>query len=225
VKRKARALTILVVTLAFLLGGPRASAANVDLDKRISLNLEDADLRMVFELYKEILGVEADIDPVIDKKISITFDDITVRTSLNAICESAKCRWELVEGDPGVLRVDHDDQAAEQGITERSREESQVEVFATHAPDEADHSLESPVSLELTDADATVVLEVAAKIIGARLLMDKTLEGSTITINASGVPLSTILDTMCADLGCAWNLTDGDPPTLGVHYPRRNEGT
>jgi type II secretory pathway component GspD/PulD (secretin) len=193
----------------FLLGGSITSAADVDLDKRITLDLEGAELQMVFALYQDVLGVEVDIDPTIDQTISISFDDITVRTSLNAICESAKCRWELIEGDPDLLRFDCDDH----------EEESQADAFATHAPDAKEYKIDSPVSLQLVDADATTVLEVAAKLMGARLLMDRKLEHSTITVNATAVPLSTVLDTMCEDLDCAWKLVDGDPPTLEVYYP------
>ena len=208
-RRKVRSLAIPAVVLALLAGGSTTPAGEDGLDKRITLDLEGAELQKVFELYQDVLGVEVDIDPAIDRTISIAFDDITVRTSLNAICESAKCRWELIEGNPGLLRFECDE----------LEKESQADFFKTNAPGPTEYVIDSPVSLQLTDADATTVLEVAAKIMGAKLLMDRKLEHSTITINADGVPLSTVLDTMCDDLDCAWKLTDGDPPTLEVYYP------
>lgn len=207
--RNGCSLVIAAVVLAFLPGGSITPAAEADLDKRITLELKGAELEKVLMLYQDVLGVEVEIDPPVDRPISIAFDDITVRTSLNAICESAKCRWELIEGDPGLLRFECDG---------RGRE-PQADVFATHAPGETEYVIDSPVSLELVDADATKVLEVAAKIMGAKLLMDRKLAHSTITINADGVPLSTVLDTVCEDLDCAWKLVDGDPPTLEVYYP------
>jgi type II secretory pathway component GspD/PulD (secretin) len=202
-------LAIAAVALAFLLGGSIAPAAEDDLDKRITLELKGAELEKVLMLYQDVLGVEVEIDPPVDRTISIAFDDITVRTSLNAICESAKCQWELIEGDPGLLRFE----------CEYQEKKPHADIFATHAPGETEYAIDSPVSLQLTDADATKVLEVAAKIMGAKLLMDRKLEHSTITINADGVPLSTVLDTVCEDLDCAWKLADGDPPTLEVYYP------
>ena len=88
-KRNACSLTLTAVALAFLLGGSITPAAEDDLDKRITLELKGAELEKVLMLYQDVLGVEVDIDPPVDRTISIAFDDITVRTSLNAICESA----------------------------------------------------------------------------------------------------------------------------------------
>jgi type II secretory pathway component GspD/PulD (secretin) len=205
-KREVRSLAIPAAVFTLLLSGSIAWAVEVDLDKRITLDLEKAELQKVLALYQDVLGVEVDIDPSIDRTISISFDDITVRTSLNAICESAKCRWELIDGDPPLLRFDRDDQG----------EEPQADMPAMHEPEARQYVIDSPVSLQLTDADATKVLEVAAKIMGAKLLMDRKLAHSTVTINADAVPLSTVLDTVCEKLDCAWKLVDGDPPALEV---------
>jgi len=202
-------LSMSMVALALLLSGPVTAAADDLLDRRITLDLKDADLQMVLGLYEEILEVEVSIDPAIGRTITITFEDITVRTSLNAICESAGCRWELIDGLPAMLRFDTDEESAHEPATS----------LAEASPHGDCYGLDSPVSLELIDADAPVVLDVAAKLIGARLLMDMKLDGEKITVNANGVPLSTILDRTCADLGCAWTLRDGDPPTLEVYYP------
>jgi hypothetical protein len=200
---------ISTLALAFLLSGPAVAAADDLLDRRITLDLKDADLRMVLGLYEEILEVGVKIDPSIGREISITFEDITVRTSLNAICESARCRWELIDGNPATLRFDLDNGELDEPATPPAEAVAHDKRYL----------LESPVSLELVEADAPVVLDVAAKLIGAKLLLDRNLQGETITVNASGVPLSTILDSTCADLGCRWTLRDGEPPILEVYYP------
>jgi type II secretory pathway component GspD/PulD (secretin) len=217
-KRKVCSPIIAAVALASVLTAPTAAAFDDVMDKRISLNLKDAQLQKIFDMYKGILDVELEIDPTLDEKVTIAFEKITVRTSLNAICESAGCLWELIDGAPGLLRVTRDELARHRS-PQPGEGEMKMKVFASHAPEKAGYNIDSDVSLRLTDADATTVLDVAAEVIGASLLMDRRLAGETVTINASAVPLSSVLDTMCAELGCAWKLTDGDPPMLEVYYP------
>jgi type II secretory pathway component GspD/PulD (secretin) len=210
----------LATVLAMLLSGFAAAAAESDLDKRITLKLENAPVQKIFDIYRQILEVELDLDPTIDGDITISFENITVRTSLNAACESAGCRWELLAGDPGLLRVDRDDQAA--GRDEKPRSGPRLQhLGGDNATLELSSGelLERPVSLELQKADATSVLKLTAEVIGAKLLVDKSLEGETVSVNVSGMALSTVLDTLCTQLRCVWNLTEGDPPVLEVDQP------
>lgn len=202
-----RVPVLLLVSLlsgSLLLAGP-------SLDERITLDLEDAPLQEIFDLYSEILNVELQIDPALEGTISITFDNITVKTSLNAVCESAGCKWKWTDGDPGLLKVERDHGDRDTVKVRR--------VAAMHAPEDGGYGIDSPVSLQLTDADATKVFEIAAKVIEAKLLMDRELAGEKVTIHATEVPLSGVLDTICTDLGCTWQLGEGDPPTLEVHCP------
>ena len=216
---KENGRSVLAASLALLLSGTMTAAGGGGLDERITLDLKDAQLQKVFEIYREILDIELDIDPSIDEAISVAFEDITVRTSLNVICESAGCRWNLLEGDPGLLQVTRDDAREGQDGQRLVVKESRGNVFATHGSTGARHHLDSPVSIDLVEADATAVLELAAKILGAKLLLDRKLEGKLLTVHVSAVPLSNFLDTICADLGCDWKLLDGDSPTLEVYFP------
>jgi type II secretory pathway component GspD/PulD (secretin) len=210
--------SVLVTVLAILLSGFAAAAAESDLDKRITLKLEDAPVKKIFDTYRQILEVELDIDPTIDGDITISFENITVRTSLNAVCESAGCNWELITGDPDLLRVDRDDLAASRQDGPSSGPHLQRIGGKSSTPEiPPGDVLTSPVSLELIDADATSVLKLTAELIGAKLLVDKDLEGKTISVNVTGVALSSVLDTMCAQLDCVWNLTEGEPPVLDVY--------
>lgn len=218
VRTGGRRLRVPALLLASVLLGPLA-VAGPSLDERINLDLEDAPLQRIFDMYGEILNVELQIDPTLEGNISITFDNITVRTSLNAICESAGCKWEWIDGDPGLLRIERDDNARQLVKVPRVAEKSPGNVVAAHAPEDGRYGIDSPISLKLIDANATTVLEIAAKVIEARLLMDRELAGEKVTINATEVPLSKVLDTICTDLGCEWKLREGVPATLEVHCP------
>lgn len=217
-RRKPIVPSVLAAAVILLASGPAATGGD-GFDERITLDLEDAPLREVFAIYEEILNLGLDVDPAIDGTITISFENVTVRTSLNAICESAGCRWERVDGDPATLRIDRDASTPGRGEAGNDRDDSRRRAIAAHGPEAASRLMESPVSIELDEANATKVLGVAAKIVGAKLLMDRRLGEKTVTIHTSAAPLSEVLDTVCDDLGCAWELTEGDPPVLRVHLP------
>jgi type II secretory pathway component GspD/PulD (secretin) len=179
------------------------SAVAVDdlLDKRISLDLKDASVQNVFQLYQEILGVELEIDPTLDGKVSITFENITVRTSLTAVSESAGCRWELSDGDPPVLRVTCDHEAAHgDGAVPRT----------------GLYALESPVTLDLEDADVHEVFGAVAHLLNSRLLIDVALGEESISIRHEERPISDFLDDVCGEIGCEWTFAPGEDPLLSV---------
>jgi len=191
-----------VANAAFLLLTVCLPAVAVDdlLDKRISLDLKDASVRNVFQLYQEILGVELEIDPTLDAKVSITFENITVRTSLNAVSESVGCHWELPDGDPPVLRVTCDQEAYGEEAEPRTG------VYA----------LESPVTLDLKDADVHEVFGAVAHLLNSRLLIDVALAEESITIHHEEQPISDFLDDVCGDIGCEWSFASGEKPLLSV---------
>jgi type II secretory pathway component GspD/PulD (secretin) len=217
-RRQAGKFLIPAIILALSLCVP-ATAGESALDARVTLDLDNAELHEVFDIYKELLKVELDIDPTIDGRITVSFDNITVRTSLNVICESAGCRWELLGDELRVFRVDRDDAPEKLRKISLSGKEPGGDVFKTHKSDENGYSLDSPVSLKLSNADATTLLELTAEVIGAKLLVNRDLKDRTISINAEKVPLSTVLNTMCSEVGCVWKLTEGNPPTLEVDLP------
>ena len=88
-----------VILLALLLGGSITPAAEDDLDKRITLDLKEAELQKVFALYGDILGMEVEFDPALDRTISITFDQ---PGTFPYICEP---HWES-HGMKGVVIVE-----------------------------------------------------------------------------------------------------------------------
>ena len=208
-----------LIALAILLSGTVTTTADSELSERITLDLKDVSLQEVFCVYEEFLRVELVIDPALDQSITASFDNITVRTSLNVICESAGCRWEFLDGEPRLLRIDRDDQAPGELTATPAAEARKFSIDVADSTDPRGYTLESYVALELNDADATSVLRVVAKVIGSRLLMDRKLGGERVTVHVKAVPLSTLLDTICLELGCEWKLTGDEPSTLEVYLP------
>ena len=155
-----------LIALAILLSGTVTTTADSELSERITLDLKDVSLQEVFCVYEEFLRVELVIDPALDQSITASFDNITVRTSLNVICESAGCRWEFLDGEPRLLRIDRDDQAPGELTATPAAEAPKFSIDVDDSTDPRGYTLESYVALELNDADATSVLRVVAKVIG-----------------------------------------------------------
>jgi len=188
------------VLLAVCLAPAALATDDGILDKRISLNLNKAPTADLPPLFAQLMGVDAEIEFAAEGDVSLVFDEITVRTSLNAFCESVGCRWELDYGDPPRLRFLED-----AGLPEQFEDEEQQE-----AP------RDRRISLDLKNAEAYNVFGLAAEILGAETSLDPLLKQHKITIEREDEPIELLLDEMCASVGCRWTLSDDDPPMLRV---------
>lgn len=196
--------------------------------ERISLNLKDAHAKNVLGLYKDLLGVTVDYQCAEDEQISISFEEITVRTSLSAICESAGLAWSLVPGTPATLRITCAP-AEPQGETRRrlikvvesggppkpGEPEARAEVKVRKTMD-AGGQKDIAVSISLKVAELADSMKMAARLLDAKLVMDSALEGKKVTIKMDEVPIRQFLDAVCKQAGATWQLKPGDPPTLNV---------
>ncbi len=71
------------------------------LDKRISLDLEDAALADVLTSFGQVASHEVEIESGLDGKVTLGIRNVSVRTALRAVCESVGCVW---EEEDGILR-------------------------------------------------------------------------------------------------------------------------
>jgi type II secretory pathway component GspD/PulD (secretin) len=204
--------------------------------RRVSLDFKGAPLDQVMEHYAAILESELEIDPDLEGwTVTFTVDNVSVLTSLNTICESAGCTWDLLEGDPPVLRVTP---AAPPSAGHGAAEEDAPRGFTYGKPDgggqakirlervykdadqvdwrEVQYDLDSPVTLELTDAPASNIFRVIARLLKARVLVDVALEDAKVSLDRENAPISALLDELCAELGCTWQHNDDDPATLEI---------
>jgi len=166
------------------------------LDKPISLNLEDASVEQLYPLFATILEAQLELDEADnDRSVSLVFDGITVRTSLNAFCESAGCVWELTDTPTRTLR-----------FSSRARAVERTRAMAE----------DRRITVDVEDADAPRVFELAARLLGAQAAVDPVLKERKVTMRMEEEPISTVLDELCLRLSCDWSLVAGTPARLRI---------
>jgi len=191
--RARTGLLLLVLGLAPLAA---AHSAEIHLEQRIDLNVEDADAGKLFQTFGKLTGARIDLDPQFQsaQKISIRLDNVTVATALNAICESIGCRWRLKDGAVAIGSV-------------RARERRE--------PKPSD--LEAKIDLRVTDADLREVMQTMAQVLGAELVYDDALAKGKLSLDMGQQSVAAVLDAACAPSGCKWKfVTGGAKPELRV---------
>jgi type II secretory pathway component GspD/PulD (secretin) len=196
--------------------------------ERISLSLKDASVKKVLDLYKDLLGAEVDYQCAEDRKITISFEELKVRTSLSAICESAGLDWTLVPGPPAVLRITCAPNAPqgevkrkvikveERGGSPGAGEGQAVAEVRVRKTVSDQGQTDVAVTINLKKADLADSMKMAARLLDAKLVMDAALAGQTVTLQMNEVPIREFLDAACKQAGATWQLKLGDPPTLEV---------
>ena len=186
---------LLLGTVATLVvAAEKPPATDDQLLKKISLDLVDAEPGQVFGSFGELAGWRVDLDARVDRKLSIRLQSVTLRTALTAVCESVDCRWELEGGTPPTLRV-----RPLPGEPPRSQS----------APART-RTLDEPVDLKLADAPAGAVFSSFGSLLGAEVSLDPALESRAISIEVHRTPVREVLDSVCRQVGCTWQLT-GSP--------------
>jgi type II secretory pathway component GspD/PulD (secretin) len=227
----ARGTVLMAACLALSIGvmGAEGKSLEEKLDaERISLTLKDASVKKVLDVYKDLLGAQVDYQCAEDRKISISFEELKVRTSLSAICESAGLEWTLIPGPPAVLKITCAPGAHQAGtprkvikVEERGgppptgEGEAKAEVRVRKTVSDQGQT-DVAVTINLKDADLADSMKMAARLLDAKLVMDSGLSGQTVTLQMKEVPIRDFLDAACKQAGAVWQLKPGDPPTLEV---------
>lgn len=188
-----------IAWLCCLLLLPAATWADGGLDDRVSLKVDEADPQEVLQTFGRLLGLPAEIDPSIKKRFSLQIEQVTLRTALNAACESVGCQWRLEEGKLKVTRLPE--------IVENSGDGKGGGKGAALLKDKID--------IKVTSADARNFFATVAEIISGELSMDANVRG-TLNLDLEAQPLSKVLDTACAQVKCQWRVTEGSRPVLEI---------
>jgi type II secretory pathway component GspD/PulD (secretin) len=192
-------------------------------NERISLDLKNKPLTKVLQVYATLLGVEVHIQSCEKQRpVTITFDNITMRTSLNAICESAGLQWNLEQTNPPVLNIECQNQS--KAISEQILRPAKSVIpqdpvgdyIAGLNPRQESAERLRLVQVSLKKADLHTVLSVVAKLLHAHLAMDAGLQGETVTLTRGSVTISQFMDAVCDQVHAKWKLSENNPSLLTV---------
>ena len=92
-----RVCVLVLVVIALATSHPREASAQVSLETRITVSLSNVAPARLFQFVQQSMlpGVELVVDPTLQRPVSITLEDVTVRTLLDASCDSIGCRWRI----------------------------------------------------------------------------------------------------------------------------------
>ena len=186
-----------VATLGVAAEEPRAT--DDQLLKKISLDLVDAEPGQVFGSFGQLAGWRIDLDAGVTRKLSIRLQAVTLRTALTAVCESVDCTWELEGGATPTLKI---------------RPLSGAPPRSQSAP-AREGALDEPIEMELDQAPAAAVFSSFGALLGAEVSLAPVLESRKISIAAHRTPVREVLDSVCRQIGCAWELALS-PRTLRI---------
>jgi type II secretory pathway component GspD/PulD (secretin) len=190
---KRKLLGIASLSCFFLL--PAATWADSGLNDRISLKVTEADPQDVLQTFGKLLKLPAEIDPAIDKPLSLQVEQVTLRTALNAVCESVGCQWRIEGGK--LLKV--------------------TRLPETPEPERGKGSaaLKEKIDIKVTNADARNFFTTVAQIMSGEVSIDPSVKG-TLSLDMEAQPLSAILDNACSQVQCRWRVTEGSRPVLEI---------
>lgn len=175
---------------------PAGPEESTRLSEPLTLSLRDAEVRQVLKSFGKILQREVVFAQPVKGTVSFELNNVTLRTALTAVCQSARCRWELV--DERIL------------ISETVRREQ---------ASEARERLQRPLTLSLAEAPIKAVLDSYAKILGVSLRLAPGVAGN-VTVELQDVAAEKALDEVCTMAQCRWRLEgDGQGETTLVVEP------
>jgi hypothetical protein len=79
------------------LGDAPAVSAQPSLETRVTIALSNVAPAKLFQFVQTAMlpGVELAVDPTLQRPVSITLEDVRLRTLLDASCDSIGCRWRI----------------------------------------------------------------------------------------------------------------------------------
>jgi type II secretory pathway component GspD/PulD (secretin) len=194
--RKSFALALaLSGILAAALSGPARAESDGDssLDRRVDVALVDAAPGESFQSFAQMIGLEAQIDPGLEGKVTVRLRNVRLRTVLDAVCESIGCRWDIVGSSPAKLHI--------RPVQDPSRPKLTL--------------LDEPIDLKVTKADVRQVLQTFGQIMSAEVELDPRITG-TLSFDLDNIPCSQALDKVCAAAHCEWKLEVGKSRVLRI---------
>lgn len=179
-------LTIAAIAFLMLtLPGPARADGDV-LDRRVDVALAESEPVQAFEGLATMIGLDAEVEPGLDGRVTVRLQNVRMRTVLDAVCESIGCRWSVEAGTPAKLRI--------LPLPERSARK----VLG----------LKEPIDLRVTKADVRQVLLTFGQILSVDVDLDPRITGN-VTFELDNVPCGEALDRICDMALCDWKVDSG----------------
>jgi type II secretory pathway component GspD/PulD (secretin) len=221
-KRLVISAIVILLFHGVLHAGVDALRKKID-SQRISLDLKSKPLTKVLQIYSTLLGMEIHVQSCDRQRpVTLAFDNITVRTSLNAISESSGLRWSIEPTDPPALSFECQDLSSSSAKEilrpmKKSGEPDPVGLMiAGLNPEQVSAERLKLIQVSLRNAELKTVLGVVAKLLHAELAMDKRLQEEKVTIARGSLSLSQFMDAVCKQVHAKWKLSENDPRVLIV---------
>ena len=199
---------ILIFMLAVFAGGPTLAAASggtpeddlpASFNEPVTMSLKDAPLANVVRTMEKIAGIPVDLDSALaDRRLTVELQNNKLKTSLTVICERIGCNWRVVNSRLQITPAPP------------TRTETRERL----------PNLDTPVTLDLKDAELGAVLKLCAQTIGVpiRLHGDAKTATRLVSVHLVGSSTRESLDAVCKDL-CHWTLVAEQPDAyLSVEF-------
>ena len=157
-----------------------ATAAPIDPDQPIDLELKSAPLIETLQSFAGISGSRLDIGPGVEGRVTLALENTPWRDVLNRICVDHALNCELLSGEPPVLRV---------------RSTSGAEGAAGQA------GYARAIDMSLKAADLRQTLQAFGMIGGIDVVVDQAVTGK-LTIEVKDTPWNVVLEESCNLSGC-----------------------
>lgn len=86
-------------------GEPKPEPAQIGLRDPVQLKVAGVDVRELLRTFANLLKADLQADPVIQGKVTLDADGVSVQQALDSVCQQAGCAWALSEGADGARRA------------------------------------------------------------------------------------------------------------------------
>ena len=193
-----RILAAAVLALTTLIAATATALAQADtnLNVRISLDFENARAADVMKAIASAASMSLEMTDEMPP-VTITVTNVRVRTALDAVCETAGCKWVVTEGTPPVLKVG------------RTRVSPKLEI-------------KSNVSVHLKPALFEQAFRTLASYLSVEIVIEGKLPVKSVTLQVKEGTTSTLLDALCKAAQCTWRIDpEGKRLVISAKEPGR----
>jgi hypothetical protein len=164
--------------------------------ERITLQLQSANARFVFQMLAEVMNVTLDIDPSIDQLLTLKLTQVSGQTMLAALCDSMGYQCRVSDK---TLVVRRPSSTGPGGGSAGSKD----------ASGRGSIKLQRAALLDALNA-------IFALVPDGGYVMDQSLAGRSVDVDARDATWQEALDAVCASAGCRWERVVDTPPVIRV---------